>query len=181
MNLPIGRRGDPFIVMVGTSPTVTGEIFIRPGANADIPALLDIWVEAWTRSMPEIDFEARRPWKAERLRTMIAEGAALTLALRHDRIIGGTLVNIEGSCLDQLVVTPAEWGHGVASALVANARTLCPAGLSLTVNQANPRAIRFYEREGFVKTGEGVNPNSGLPILVYQWTPSAAGAASSPN
>jgi putative acetyltransferase len=161
--------------------SMTGGILIRPGSNADIPALLDIWVEAWTKAMPEIDFEARRPWKADRLASMRAEGAALTLATRDGRIIGGTLVNIAERCLDQLVVAPAEWGTGIGSALVGHARGLCPAGLSLTVNQTNPRAIRFYEREGFVKTGVGVNPNSGLPIFSYQWTPSAAGAASSPN
>jgi putative acetyltransferase len=158
-----------------------GPLILRAGTEAYTTALLDIWVEAWTRAMPEIDFEARRPWKAERLHSMMAEGAALTLALRDDRIIGGALVNIETRCLDQLVVAPAEWGDGVGSALVDHAKALCPAGLTLAVNKANPRAIRFYEREGFVKTGEGVNPNSGLPILVYQWTPSAAGAASSPN
>jgi putative acetyltransferase len=161
--------------------SMTGKVFIRPGVDEDIPALLDIWVEAWNRAMPEIDFEARRPWKADRLASMMAEGAALTLAMRDDRIIGGTLVNIAEGCLDQLVIAPAEWGGGVGSALVEHAKGLCPAGLSLTVNQANPRAIRFYEREGFVKTGEGLNPNSGLPIFSYQWMTSGIGAASSPN
>jgi putative acetyltransferase len=173
MNLPVGRRGDPFTVM--------GEVILRPGADADFPALLDIWVEAWTRAMPEIDFEARRPWKAERLENMIAGGAVLTLAVRDGRIIGGTVVHIAERCLDQLVVAPAEWGGGVGSALLAHAKALCPESLSLTVNKANPRAIRFYEREGFVRTAEGVNPNSGLPIFSYQWTPSGAGVVSSPN
>ena len=161
--------------------TLERPITLRPGTDADAPAILDIWVEAWTRTMPQIDFEARRPWKAERLASMMAEGAALTLALRDGRIIGGTLVNVAARCLDQLVVAPAEWGDGVAGALMRHAKELCPSGLSLTVNTANPRAIRFYEREGFRRTGETTNPNSGLPVFIYQWTPSGAGAASSPN
>ena len=44
-----------------------------------------------------------------------------------------------------------------------------PAGLELHVNLDNPRAIRFYEREGFVKIGEGVSERSGLTILHYRW------------
>ncbi len=40
-----------------------------------------------------------------------------------------------------------------------------PTGLELHVNLDNPRAVRFYEREGFVQIGEGVSPRSGLPIL----------------
>lgn len=152
-------------------------ITLRQGTEADMPALLNLWVEAWSRTMPEIDFEARRPWKANRLTMMVSEGADLTIAESKGVILGGALINPARNCLDQLVVAPAAWGQGVAKALVAHACHLCPQGLNLTVNQENPRAIRFYEREGFVRTGEGVNPHSGRAIYHYAWTPSGA----SPN
>ena len=42
-------------------------------------------------------------------------------------------------------------------------------GSALDVNQANARAVRFYEREGFRKVGEGVNPVSGLETLAMEW------------
>jgi putative acetyltransferase len=71
--------------------------------------------------------------------------------------------------IDQLAVAPAHWGSGVADALLAQARALSPQGLSLTVNEANPRAIRFYERQGFCRTGTGVNPASGLPVIRMRW------------
>jgi putative acetyltransferase len=156
-------------------------IMLRPGTEADLPALLDLWVEAWTKTIPEIDFEARRHWKAGRLQSMAQEGATLIIAARASTILGGMLLNIPKAYLDQLVVSPAEWGKGLARMLVGHACQICPNGVSLTVNAANPRAIRFYEREGFKRTGEGINPNSGLPIYTYQWTPSGAGEPSSPN
>jgi putative acetyltransferase len=154
---------------------------LRPGTDADMPAILDLWVEAWAKAMPEIDFSARREWLRERQASMIAEGAALTLAMHDGEIAGFTLVNPMSGYLDQVAVSPRHWGAGVARALLDHAREISPSGLGLHVNQQNNRAIRFYEREGFVRTGEGVNPRSGLPIFFYQWTPSGAGAASSPN
>ena len=34
-----------------------------------------------------------------------------------------------------------------------------------------PRAIRFYERNGFVHAGDDVNPTSGRPVLKMAWKP----------
>jgi putative acetyltransferase len=151
---------------------------LRPGSEADMPAILDLWVEAWATVMPDIDFVARRSWYADRQRTLVAEGAVVTLAEREGALVGFTLLNLASGYLDQIAVRPSEQGRGVAQILLDDARRRCPSGLSLHVNQRNPRAIRFYEREGFVRTGEGVNPNSGQPIFFYAWSD---GAPLSPN
>jgi putative acetyltransferase len=55
--------------------------------------------------------------------------------------------------------------------LLNHAKGISPALLTLKVNAANPRAIRFYEREGFVRTAEGINPQSRLAIYHYRWQP----------
>ena len=44
-----------------------------------------------------------------------------------------------------------------------------PAGVTLKVNADNNRAIRFYERNGFVHTGEDVNPGSKRLALKMAW------------
>jgi putative acetyltransferase len=71
--------------------------------------------------------------------------------------------------LDQLVVATEAQGTGVATLLLAHARRLSPARLSLHANRDNTRAIRFYEKHGFARTGEGTNPRSGAPIYLMEW------------
>jgi putative acetyltransferase len=41
----------------------------------------------------------------------------------------------------------------------------------LDVNQSNKRAVRFYERAGFVRIGDGVNSRSGAATHLYEWKP----------
>lgn len=52
--------------------------------------------------------------------------------------------------LDQIEVAPEHWGSGVALALLNEAKRISPNGLNLLVNKDNARAIRFYEKHGFV-------------------------------
>ncbi|MCX7322732.1 MAG: GNAT family N-acetyltransferase, partial [Hyphomicrobiales bacterium] len=72
--------------------------------------------------------------------------------------------------LDQLVVAPAHWGSDVARLLMDEAKRLSPSGVTLKVNADNARAIGFYLRHGFVKTGDEVNA-SGRAVDVMAWMP----------
>jgi len=55
--------------------------------------------------------------------------------------------------------------------VVDEAKRRSPAGVTLLVNKDNARAIRFYQRNGFVHAGEDVNPTSGRPVLRRAWGP----------
>ena len=80
-------------------------------------------------------------------------------------------VTIDGTgYLDQLVVSPAQWGSDVSRALVDDAKRLSPNGVTLKVNADNIRAIKFYMRNGFVKTGDEVN-TSGRAVDLMEWKP----------
>ncbi len=73
--------------------------------------------------------------------------------------------------LDQLVVAPGHWGSPLATLLVDEAKRRAPDGVTLKVNADNARAIRFYERNGFVHAGEDVNPASKRLVLKMEWKP----------
>ncbi|WP_083931629.1 GNAT family N-acetyltransferase [Methyloferula stellata] len=148
----------------------TPESSCRPRAESELSALVDLWVASWQKAMPQIDFEARRDWFRDHLSGLEAGGFQTICAFDMQGIIVGFVtVNPKTHNLAQLAVTPDAWGSGLASQLLAEARRLSPEALVLDVNEDNPRAIRFYQREGFVRTGEGVNALSGLKTLRMQW------------
>ncbi len=130
---------------------------LRGFEEGDLPALADLWVAAWERSGFAIDFEARRPWLVERLRAHRAAGGAIVVALgADDRPAGFVTIDPASGYLDQLCVHPGEQGSGLAGALLDEAKRLSPGAIELDVNEANERACRFYEREGFVLVTRGV-------------------------
>jgi putative acetyltransferase len=54
------------------------------------------------------------------------------------------------------------------------AKRISPTGLDLLVNKDNARAIRFYEKHGFIYAGEDKNPVSGKPVNRMKWQTFAA-------
>ena len=144
---------------------------LRGFEDGDCPALADLWVAAWRRTGFAIDFEARRPWLVERLHAHRAAGGAIVVGLSaDDRPVGFVTVDPASGYLDQICVHPGEQGSGLAGALLDEAKRLSPGGLELDVNEANERACRFYEREGFVAVTRGASAQSGLPTLRLRWT-----------
>ena len=148
-------------------------IRLAPVAPAQRAALLDLWVEAWRRTMPQIDFEARRGWFSDHLDDLVARGAMLTGGFdAADILLGFVTVEPLTGALDQICVSPSAQGSDVARRLLDEAKRLSPQRLVLSVNLDNPRALRFYEREGFVQGERGSNPKSGLPTVQMIWMPS---------
>ncbi len=146
------------------------EILLRPGEFGDHAALVDLWVAAWSAAMPAIDFEARRIWFEDHRERLENAGARTVVA--EDRcgiLLGFVTIELANGYLDQLAVAPAVQGRGIGRRLIAEARRLSPLRLALQVNQDNQPAVRFYEREGFRKTGSGKNPRSGLPVWHMEW------------
>ncbi len=148
-----------------------GGVTVRPMAPEDLAETLDMWVAAWQAAYPAIDFAARRDWTKDRIAKLERTGSRSLVALRDNRIVGALVVNSETGYLDQLVVATADQGRDVADILLAEARRISPARLDLHVNQDNARAVRFYQKHGFVTVAEDVNPRSGAPVYRMRWEP----------
>lgn len=148
-------------------------VLIRDFVQEDLVPLLNLWVTSWSEVYPAIDFPARRPWFTEHIAAWLGAGGMCRIAAEDPTgtPLGFIMIRDSDGLLDQICVANHCKGDGTARQLLDEARRLCPNGVMLSVNALNPRAIRFYEREGFVRTGAGVNPNSGLPILHYRSSP----------
>jgi putative acetyltransferase len=144
---------------------------LRPYQAADEDTAIELWRRSWQIAYPRLDFTARLDWWRERWRNELAATATITIAESAGQLLGFVTVDPRTRYLDQIVVAPEAWGSAIAGALLAEAKRLSPAGLDLAVNADNARAIRFYEKQGFVVTGADVNPRSGAPINKMAWRP----------
>jgi putative acetyltransferase len=142
---------------------------LRPYRTEDEDAAIDLWQRTWQLAYPSIDFAARVAWWRERWRSELVPNAAIVVAEQAHALIGFVTIDTNGY-LDQLVVGPDHWGSPLATSLVDEAKRRSPGGITLLVNKDNARAIRFYERNGFVHAGEDVNPTSSRPVLKMKWT-----------
>ena len=141
---------------------------LRPYRPSDEDAAIALWQTTWQQAYPSIDFAAREPWWRERWRGELVPNAAIIVAEQADVLVGFVTIDANGY-LDQLVVSPPHWGSALGNLLVDEAKRLSPDRITLLVNTDNDRAIRFYERNGFIHAGGDVNPTSGKPVLRMEW------------
>jgi putative acetyltransferase len=144
---------------------------LRPYAPADEDAAIELWRRTWQQAYPQIDFTARLDWWRQRWRDELVPTATITVAETDGRMLGFVTVDPITFDLDQIVVAPETWGMGIATALMAEAKRISPTGLDLHVNKDNTRAISFYEKHGFVISGEAINWRSGAPVHKMSWRP----------
>jgi putative acetyltransferase len=144
---------------------------LRPYAAADEDAAIELWRRTWAKHYEHIDFTARVPWWRDRWRSELVPVARIVMAEIDGNPVGFVTVDPETMYLDQIVVAPEHWGSKIALTLLDEAKRLSPKGLDLLVNKDNFRAIRFYEKHGFIFAGEDKNPVSGIAVNRMTWRP----------
>ena len=149
---------------------MTAAFQLRPYRAEDEDAAIALWLETWKLAYPSIDFDARVAWWRERWRGELVPNADIIVADRAGAMAGFVTIDSSGY-LDQLVVAPEHWGSELATSLADEAKRRSPDGVTLKVNADNNRAIRFYERNGFVHAGKEVNPASKRSVLKMAWKP----------
>ncbi|MGD9545229.1 MAG: GNAT family N-acetyltransferase [Methylocystis sp.] len=155
-------------------PPVDASLKLRARVEDDWTSILDVWTASWRATYPEIDFDARRAWLMRHIRDLEAVGA-VTLCLfdAESTLAGFVVINPTDGWLDQICVGPDRFGAGLGASLLSAARNVSPNLIRLDVNADNHRAIRFYERDGFLRVGRGANTLSGRETVVMEWRPQA--------
>lgn len=144
---------------------------IRLRTDGDWSDLLDLWVASWRNIFPDIDFDTRRDWLTQQIEKLEAAGAQTLCLIELNPLSLAGFVTIDPATgwLDQICVDPGCSGKGYGKQLLVAAQKLSPQMVRLDVNIENVRAIRFYERNGFIRTGVGNNPLSGRATIKMEW------------
>jgi GNAT superfamily N-acetyltransferase len=137
----------------------------RPATADDIPLLRDlaerIWRVAYAEIIPpeQIDFMLGWMYSPEQIARELSEGGAWELALVDGQPAGFFSISFADSPrakLQRLYLLPERQGTGLGQALLnrvhALAATREATEVFLQVNKQNARAIRAYQRSGYVVT-----------------------------
>jgi ribosomal protein S18 acetylase RimI-like enzyme len=161
--------------MPSTSATSPLQFRIREATVKDIDGILRCLACAFERYEPEytVDGYQDTVLNREMLSERLLQMTILVAVDPSDQILGTiacqTLGEGQGH-LRGMAVLPAHQGRGIADELIKRAEeTLAEQGcLRVTLDTTEPlqRAMRFYERNGFVKTGR-ISDFFGMPLIEY--------------
>lgn len=135
---------------------------IRRALPADVDCLFDIWlrsVRATHLFLRETDIQAMLPDVREYL--LAATATLWVLEVDTGQAVG--FMGLTGGEIDSLFLAPEFQRRGGGRALVQHARDLA-GELTVSVNEQNPGAVRFYEACGFVVTGRSETDSAGRPF-----------------
>jgi len=141
---------------------------IRRATAADVAAI----VAVFEASFATLDFLPILHTHEEHLAyfgRVVVEAEAFVV---DDGGVAGFAV-LDSDVLRHLYVTPAVFGQGVGSALLAEAKRRRPSGFTFWVFQANERARGFYEERGCsaVRFTDGSGNEEQAPDVLYEWRP----------
>ncbi|MBN9334340.1 acetyltransferase [Devosia sp.] len=132
-------------------------IEIRMSTSQDMPRVLDIWRRAVDATHDFLAPADRAAIEAE-VSTFLPQ-VSLLLAVDASGVPQGFMFLHEGH-LEALFIDPDHHGQGIGKALIERALVEHP-NLTTDVNEQNPRALGFYERVGFERTGRSALDGQG--------------------
>ncbi len=153
-------------------------IRIRRATADDAPAVAEVFLRSFRAAYPSLPAvhtdDQVRTWIA---RSVVAESDCW-VAVEARRVVG--MMALTPGWLDHLYVAPGYVGRGIGRRLLSLAMERAPGRLELWTFQANVRARRFYERNGFVEAErtDGRGNEEHEPDVRYVWVADSGRPAS---
>ena len=136
---------------------------IRTMNPSDLDTVLSIWLASNLDAHPFVDPSY---WR-EQLPTVRALLPQADVYLEEDGEIRG-FIGLTGDHIAGLFVGHPYRGQGIGHRLLHHVQQLHPS-LTLDVYEANERAVRFYQREGFCLLDRRIDPDSGAYEYHMAW------------
>ncbi len=137
---------------------------VRAFRSEDLDQTADLWLAA---NLQAHDFISPEYWRRNRavVKELLPQ-AEVYACEKNGEILGFAGVN--GEYVEGIFVSEEARSQGIGKSLLDFLKTK-KTGLRLNVYQKNVRAIRFYEREGFVIQSEGMDETTGEKDYVMVW------------
>ena len=158
-------------------------MWVRTASLDDLAVISAMLTETWHDTYDGIYgrdkvAELTRAWHSvDSLKGRLTKPRSEFIVVDDGAEIGGMAyvvqIDSETSMLHQLYVRPTQQGQGLGEKLLVEAEACFPdvRKIRLEVEEANHRAIKFYERNGFRKVGTtpdcGVK-GSGIPAVIME-------------
>lgn len=159
-------------------------MIVRPAVPDDVTGITEVYLDSWRAGyaglLPPHVIEEQAHRRAEYdWRAAIAAPAGTAVALEHDQIVG--VVQATGPSgadrdlpeITMLYVAPSCWGSAAARRLLATGVSWMTGhgyrAARLRVVEAQARARRFYQREGWRVDNSMPPAHNGFYPLVYYW------------
>jgi ribosomal protein S18 acetylase RimI-like enzyme len=128
-------------------------------------------VKMWRASMEKaLGIKDHHSWEEQLdyLKAIVKEHRVyLALEEPTDQVVG--MMAVGGSELDQLYIHIDYQGIGLGTQLLNLAKELSPGKLQLYTFEVNKGAQLFYEKHGFTIIDRGVESESGMADIRYEW------------
>ncbi|MDG4650375.1 GNAT family N-acetyltransferase [Roseibacterium sp. SDUM158017] len=154
--------------LAGNASASAGPVLIRPATTSDRGALhalfTDSWLTFWAPHLPpeaEVRFRAEDPVA----RFLDASLDRIEVAELGPDVVGA--IRVEDDCLEDLHVAREFQGRGIGLRLLRQAEAL--GSRHLEVRAFNERAIRFYERAGWMRRRTYPTTEMGFPTLSHEY------------
>ena len=148
------------------------DVSIRPATPTDIEAIQSVARRVWLDHYPgiithrQIDYMLGTDYSGKALNQGFDQGVAIDLLLIGDEVQGfaayGPAAREDRAKLHKLYLDTSFHGQGIGSMLLDHVIERCRCRgiktLELQVNKHNGKAIRAYEKRGFVRRSALLNP-----------------------
>ena len=137
---------------------------IRRLQKADVDRVMDLWLDT---NLKAHDFIPAVYWRSnfEPVKEMLPQAEVYVYESAGE--IQG-FVGLSGEYIEGIFVSDEVQSQGIGKRLLDHMKAIKDA-LHLSVYQKNTRAIRFYQREGFVIQCEGLDESTGEKEYAMLW------------
>ena len=142
---------------------------IRPGLPHEYDAIARVWMNSWASTGIEQASDFLLAKLCARIPLEVEKGWSLFVADDAGHLAAMLALHLPNKYLDQLFVAPEYQGRSIGRELLAFTRRLLPDEIELRCVRENDKAWRWYEREGFVREKEQVEPMTEFVMKYYRW------------